>query len=274
MNRDDEGEVLNQLVKKAATRNPQALEELFKNECFLSGFREICESRALFFKADPNEVEKGAREKIAKTINKYDGKTEFMKWVAGAAEEFLIDQLGRKAKGGDLQALKELLESDCFQKRLKKVCERLAGQYGLDPKDVEQAAKLKILNGINTYSGKESFSGWASTIARNMVIDQYRHNKCEQNHIDSLEKPSGHQHPTKNLVEEKKIDDLMLKEMIDRLSGEDQELLRLKVMGYTAEEMAEILELTPKQVYRMLEKVSKKLVTLLKKMREGKRFKK
>lgn len=83
-------------------------------------------------------------------------------------------QLLEQHKSGDPKALGELLTS--FQRRMYTICNRMLGSVE-DASDATQDALLKVISGLDSYTGKAKFSTWVYRITLNTCYDRMRADK-------------------------------------------------------------------------------------------------
>lgn len=91
--------------------------------------------------------------------------------------------------------------------------------------DLMQETYLKALDKIHTYKPKASFTAWIATIARNLAFNEFNRRKKELR-ID----------PTNNeiifgTVESNSENELIVKELLERLNETEREIVILHVIG-------------------------------------------
>ncbi len=80
----------------------------------------------------------------------------------------------KKIKEGDLFAREDLIED--LMPRLYPLCLKMAGN-SYDAEDCLQNALVRILEKIDSFTGKSSFYTWAYRICLNICYDYFRHKK-------------------------------------------------------------------------------------------------
>jgi RNA polymerase sigma-70 factor, ECF subfamily len=100
-----------------------------------------------------------------------------------------IDDLARRARAGDRDALESLLAA--VRPRTLAICRGVL-PYTPDAEDACQEALINIATKIGTFSGRSSFSTWVHTVAANSARTTYRKLKrraAAVHHPDQLERP-------------------------------------------------------------------------------------
>lgn len=119
--------------------------------------------------------------------------------------------------------------------------------------DLTQEAFLRFLK--RTGGAAENELAYLYTIARNLCIDHFRHSKREELPLDLLpEEPSGHG------PEETVIEDLALRNALQRLSAEERELLFLRYVNEVpVGALAEMYGLSRFALRRRLKQIEERL---------------
>jgi len=128
-------------------------------------------------------------------------------------------------------------------------------KFSGETKDFSDSASdilLYIFESIHKYNGKNSFSTWLYTIARNKTIDQIRTKQIQT--IDFSEFEPSHPNNPEGIYLEK-IEKKRIKIAIERLSNRNQELIFLHFYeGLTYKEISNITGIPEGTVkYRMSE---------------------
>lgn len=119
----------------------------------------------------------------------------------------------------------------------------------IDAESLLQDIFIKVYTYINSYNGKDSFSGWIFRIARNMTIDNYRKNRTVQEDIslqddefkNVMDLLSDWSSPHKELLES----DIRscVQKAISMLKKEYKEAIILKcIEWYNYDEISDILK--------------------------------
>lgn len=104
--------------------------------------------------------------------------------------------------------------------------------------DATSQTFLKALAGISTYKSG-SFIGWLITIARNVVIDQARRSKPEQQFPERWDISDDARSPEQIAIDrsvERELADLLA-----RLTPDQREVIELRLAGLTGQEIADHL---------------------------------
>jgi RNA polymerase sigma-70 factor (ECF subfamily) len=150
-----------------------------------------------------------------------------------------IRRLVERAQGGDRDALEEL-----YLIHFDRIYSYLHMSVGNrhDAEDVTTQTFLKMLESIGRFRwGAAPFSAWLFRIAHNLAMDHFRARRRWQPEEDVPEVP-GSEEPSAETEAMHAIGRESMLEMIDDLSGEQQQVLTLKfVFNFPNAEVATIL---------------------------------
>jgi RNA polymerase sigma-70 factor (ECF subfamily) len=148
------------------------------------------------------------------------------------------DLVGR-AQGGDRDALEEL-----YLLHFDRIYSYLHMSVGNrhDAEDLTTQTFLKMLEKIGRFRWQSApFSAWLFRIAHNLAMDHFRASRRWQPEEDVPE-PEGSEEPSAEVAAMQSIGRESMRELIDRLSAEQQQVLTLKfVFNFSNGEVATIL---------------------------------
>ena len=160
-----------------------------------------------------------------------------MAWDTGAgalgADE--IDELARRAQGGDRDALEALLAA--VRPRTLNVCRGVL-PYSSDAEDACQDALLNVATRIGSWNGRGRFTTWLHVVALNSARSTYRRmkNQAVASEFAPLEKPDPR---TTSVIAGTRLDLLEAMEAIEVEHPQFvQPLLLRDVYGLSYEEIA------------------------------------
>jgi len=150
-----------------------------------------------------------------------------------------IDDLARRAQGGDREALEELLGA--IRSRALNVCRGVL-PYTPDAEDACQEALINISAKIGSWGGRGRFTTWMHVVAVNSARSTYRRMKNQAAPSDpqataAMEKPDPR---TTSVIAGTRLDLLDAMEILERDHPKFVEPLLLRdVYGLSYEEIAE-----------------------------------
>ena len=150
-----------------------------------------------------------------------------------------IDELARRAQGGDRDALERLLGA--IRPRALNVCRGVL-PYTPDAEDACQEALLNIANKIDSWGGRGRFTTWMHVVAVNSARSTYRRMKNQAVATDNvmLERPDPR---TTSVIAGTRLDLLEAMETIERDHPQYVEPLLLRdVYGMSYEEIAQQID--------------------------------
>lgn len=165
-------------------------------------------------------------------------------------EQDRFDACMQRISNGDKSALKEIYES--YMKYVFLVIYQVVGNHE-DAEDITADFFIKLWTNSEKYILGTSHKAYLATVARHMAIDFLRKHKREvlvsEFTEDSSSDDSGQRtdiqilkdsDTNESLVEQEVIENLSLKEALDRLKPREREVINLKIMGdMTFKEIAE-----------------------------------
>jgi RNA polymerase sigma-70 factor (ECF subfamily) len=161
--------------------------------------------------------------------------------------------------GGDQVARKQLYEQLYVSFRIL-ARHRIADWN--DAEEVVQAAMVKVSSKLDQLTEAERFSAWAHAILKHEVIDHYRTVQSRRSRELELEEtsiPLRHQSDDGELKAK-------LKECLKKLNavfGRHARILNLRYQGYSTGEICERMQLTPNNLYVMLNRARSMLKNCL-----------
>lgn len=176
----------------------------------------------------------------------------------------------------------DLYAQDELFKRYKYVVLSIARKYfliGGDPEDLVQEGMVAVFKAISTYSGKSSFSNYASACVKNRIIsvikDSNRNkNKPLNNYISLSGTVDGDLDKsviitdTKFGPEESYINDERAKEIAlaikVALSDFEFDILNLYLKGYSYKEISEKKNKNEKSIDNAIQRIRKKILAVIK----------
>lgn len=131
-----------------------------------------------------------------------------------------------------------------------------------EAKEILNDAFVKIFNSIEKFDSKQSFKAWIRRIIINTSIDHYRREAKHQNHLDL-------DHQTVQDLNTEAIDQLAFEDIV-KLLNHLPEFYRItfnlyEVEGYSHDEIAEVLNITPSSSRVYLMRAKKRLRELFQK---------
>lgn len=156
--------------------------------------------------------------------------------------------LYRRMSGGDQAARKQLYEQLYVSFRI--LARHRVADWN-DAEEVVQAAMVKVSSKLDQLTEAERFSAWAHAILKHEIIDHYRTVRSRRNREVELEDSSmSHsQDPDDRQLKAK------LKECLKKLNavfGKHARILNLRYQGYSTSEICNRMQLTPNNLYVML----------------------
>lgn len=163
----------------------------------------------------------------------------------------------RRICNGDKNALKEIYEA--YMTYVFSVIYQIVGNHA-DAEDITADFFVKLWTGSDKYVGGTGHKAYLATIARHMAIDYLRKHKKEvlvseftteisedDSQIESgamvvsdTQSDTRSGTGTVSLVEQEVIEDISLKEALDKLKPREREVINMKIMGdMTFKEIAE-----------------------------------
>ncbi len=150
-----------------------------------------------------------------------------------------VRKLVERAQAGDRNALEEL-----YLLHFDRIYSYLHMSVGNrhDAEDLTTQTFLKMLESIGRFRWQSApFSAWLFRIAHNLTMDHFRANRRWQPEEDVPE-PHGEEEPSAESEAMKSIGRQSMLELIEGLSGEQQQVLTLKfVFNFSNGEVATIL---------------------------------
>lgn len=160
-------------------------------------------------------------------------------WEEVSVEEKQFDACMERMKFGDRSALHEIYEAYLgyvYSIVLQTVSNRE------DAEDVTSEFFMKLWRLADTYRGGNGHRAWMAAIARNMAVDLMRKTKREiltEDFADTMTETASDA-----CVETKVLSDISLRQALDTLKSNEQEVVNLKIMGeLTFQEIADILKI-------------------------------
>ena len=157
-----------------------------------------------------------------------------MGWDATTPDE--IDDLARRAQGGDRDALEALLSA--VRPRCLNVCRGVL-PYTPDAEDACQEALINISQKLGSWGGRGRFTTWMHVVAVNSARSTYRRmkNQALASDLDQMEKPDPR---TTSVIAGTRLDLLEAMEVLERDHPQFVEPLLLRdVYGLPYDEIAE-----------------------------------
>lgn len=156
-------------------------------------------------------------------------------------EEAQFNLAVEKMKAGDKEGLKEIYQA--YISYIYSIVYQLI-QNKENAEDITSEFFLRLWEKAGQYKvGQSGHRGYLATIARNMSIDFLRKNGREQ--LVEEQEETGNVGGTVEgsiSVEQEVIEELSMKEALDKLDVREREIVHLKVMGeLTFQEIADIL---------------------------------
>ncbi len=114
-----------------------------------------------------------------------------------------LDELAKRAAGGDPTALDELLVA--IQPRVRRICGRML----LYPEDAEEAAQdalFLVSTKIHTFAGRSRFTTWLYAVASNSARSTYRSLKRRSAELPSDELPTTADPRTTSVIAGSRLD--------------------------------------------------------------------
>ena len=152
-----------------------------------------------------------------------------------------VDELARRARDGDRQALEDLLGA--VRPRVLNICRGVL-PYSSDAEDACQEAMLNVATKIDTWGGRGRFTTWLHVVAVNSARSTYRRLKNLATPIDT--DVLGHDRPdprTTSVIAGTRLDLLEAMETIERDHPQFVDPLLLRdVYGLPYDEIAELVD--------------------------------
>src|SRR6266566_5218568 len=180
-----------------------------------------------------------------------------MRQAASQSRQTLTD-LADRASEGDTDALHALLRHPIFQERAQRTCEsifrRNPGRLYRAGKDLAQDLYVRVIEQIRPFDADLSqVQTWIGRLAINIHYTELRRQQTEAKALQECTwiKPKFHRLDS--------YSEARLKQAWKKLSSRQQKLLKLHSAGHTAAEIGPEVNVTPKQVYRALERAQPEL---------------
>lgn len=98
--------------------------------------------------------------------------------AAGTAEQAALAELAARCLAGDAQAWEQLARTQ--HRRIYGICYRFTGSQ-TEAEDLTQEVFLKMYRNLGSFDpAKGGFSTWLTTLARNLLVDNYRRSRMER----------------------------------------------------------------------------------------------
>lgn len=172
-----------------------------------------------------------------------------------------MDELARRAAGGDEAALGELLAA--VEPRVLRVCARVL-TCREDAEEASQDALLRIASRIDQFEGRSRFSTWVHAVATNSARQTYR--ALKRRHVERPveELPSAADPRTTSVIAGSRLDLLEALESLEQASPELVESVVLRDVGQLDyAEIARLLDLPLGTVKSRIHKARLRLRPLL-----------
>jgi RNA polymerase sigma-70 factor (ECF subfamily) len=132
-----------------------------------------------------------------------------------------------------------------------------------EAEDLTAQTFLAALERLNSYREHGTFAGWLFAIAHSKVVDHYRRER-PQGGLESAQEIAGEADPAGEV--EKRLDYRKLASLLQTLSAEEQEIIRLRyVADLSFAEIAAALgkreQAVKKSLYRLLARVQSQMET-------------
>lgn len=138
-----------------------------------------------------------------------------------------------------------------------------APEFDTLAEDFTQEALLKILDNLDTFEGRSQFTTWAHKIAVNMALTELRRKRWRDSSLESLtETEDGEYTPSfladeapepENAAERREMMATISRLIMEELTEKQRTgLLTAVVDGRSANEVAELLDMKPNAVYKLL----------------------
>lgn len=132
---------------------------------------------------------------------------------------------------------------DLYAKRIYNLAYRFSGTPQ-EAEDLVQDIFLKLYNSLEKYDFQKDFSAWFLTLARNHLIDEYRHQRQEKSLRDNLDEltlsAAVTDGPENNYLSRESSE--LIRQALSELSPDLRTVLILReIEGYGYEEIAEKL---------------------------------
>ena len=153
------------------------------------------------------------------------------------------DDLALKAKGGDKQALEQLIKN--FEAAVYRICYRILNNNVL-AEDARQEAFIRMIQSIHTFEARGRFSTWLFSIATHVALDIVRGNRASPP-SDNLEDDDPAEDPLTVCI--RKEDMARLREALVLLPPRMRSLLALRFQeGLSSSQISKILSVSANQV--------------------------
>ena len=169
-----------------------------------------------------------------------------------------LTDLADRASKGDAEALRALLSHPKFQERARRTCENIfrrnPGRPYRAAKDLAQDLHVRVIEQIRLFDAALSqVQTWIGRLALNIHYTELRRQQTEAKALQECTwiEPKSHRLDS--------YSETRLKQAWKKLSLRQQKLLKLHSAGHTAAEIGPEVHLTPKQVYRGLERAQREL---------------
>lgn len=144
-----------------------------------------------------------------------------------------------RMKSGDKQALREIYEA--YIGYIYSIVLQVVSSKE-DAEDVTSEFFIKLWKLADTYQAGNGHKAWMATIARNMAIDLIRKRNRETVVDDFVDYEE--ENASSDNVEQEVIEDISLKEALERLKPNEKEVVNLKIMGeLTFQEISNVLKI-------------------------------
>ena len=180
-----------------------------------------------------------------------------MTQAASQSRQTLTDLADRASKG-DTDALQALFRHPIFQERAQRACASIfrhnPGRPYRSAKDLAQDLSVRVIEQIRSFNADLSqVQTWIGRLALNIHYTELRRQQTEAKALRECTWIEGKSHRLDAYSEAR------LKQAWKKLSLRQQKLLKLHSAGHTAAEIGPEVHLTPKQVYRALERAQREL---------------
>ena len=164
-------------------------------------------------------------------------------------------------KRGDSKAQFEIYK--LYYKAMYNTCLRIVGD-DIEAEDIMQESFFKAFDKINTYRNEVSFGAWLKRVVVNTSLDFLKKNKLLLTPIDEAYGLKDDSSETNENFTPESVE--MLKRAIEKLPEGYRLVINLfLVEGYTHDEVAEMLSISPSTSRSQLARAKKRLLEILKK---------
>lgn len=121
-----------------------------------------------------------------------------------------------------------------------------------DIEDIVSISLVEVFKNINAFTGESKFSTWVGSIVRNVISDFY---KAQARYPE--EEIKDQQDYGETVAQSDR--NILLKQVLNKLEGDDKLLITLEIAGYSDEEIATRMGLTLGQLRMKLHRLRLKL---------------